>query len=261
MEIKDLRKQIETETGSKVVDVVLSGGNGIISEEKKEIIHDKSVLMKVNGKIQNELSATPVDLPEMTAGWLCSRNLISQVDDIREITIMDADEDGVKDADIVIDALIDDNSTKTAEEIHGEKIKIDAGQLIGMVENCNSEGPLRKRTAATHSCMLIEITDPPETKYRLLHCSEDTGRHTAMDKAIGYGLIHHVDLGRCILLTSGRISSNMIRKAAACHISAVLSIKQQTTVEAIAAAKENEIMLAGISGKGELIIYERAGLI
>lgn len=246
-------------TAFKLLDVTMAGKDGATRETKKEVICDKSVLIQVNDGMSSELSATPVELPEMTAGWLCSRGLISGVDDIKELTIEDPDEQNI--ADIRIRVSVEKNNADSGETAGKKGMKFGVGEIFDLIGVCRAEGELRKRTGAAHSCVLIEMTGSGSTRFRIVHCSEDTGRHTAMDKAIGYGLINKVDINNCILLVSGRLSSSMIRKAAACGIAAVISTKHQTTAEAVAAAKENGLMLVGMNKDEELIIYESAGMI
>ena len=293
MKILDFRKEVDKDPGSKILDVTVADRDGTLSTAWKEIIRDRSALIQADGKVLCELSATPTELPELAAGWLRSHELISGVDDIEEMTIKDADGDTDENTDANADKsghenadeylsksenvdeyveesecenagiLIDVSLTekRTGSRSKNEKMRIDIGEIFELVEERRAEGELRKKTDATHSCRLIEVTCTDEPEYKIVHCSDDVGRHAAVDKAIGYGVMNNVDLGRCLLLVSSRISSSMIRRAAACGIKAVISIKYQTTVEAVLTAREKGIMLAGMNRDGELIIYEGAGLI
>lgn len=271
MKILDFRKEVDKDSGSKILDVTVADRDGTLSTAWKEIIRDRSAWIQADGKVLCELSATPTELPELAAGWLRSHELISGVDDIEEMTIKDADGDtdentdanadksGHENAGILIDVSLTEK--RTGSRSKNEKMRIDIGEIFELVEERRAEGELRKKTDATHSCRLIEVTCTDEPEYKIVHCSDDVGRHAAVDKAIGYGVMNNVDLGRCLLLVSSRISSSMIRRAAACGIKAVISIKYQTTVEAVLTAREKGIMLAGMNRDGELIIYEGAGLI
>jgi Uncharacterized protein required for formate dehydrogenase activity len=54
---------------------------------------------------------------------------------------------------------------------------------------------------------------------------EDVGRHNALDKVIGYGATRNVDFSRCAIAATGRISLEMLLKAAAVGIPTILSKK------------------------------------
>jgi FdhD protein len=58
---------------------------------------------------------------------------------------------------------------------------------------------------------------------------EDVGRHNAVDKVIGRGLLDRIDFSKSCLLTSGRIAADMILKAVAAGIPVVVSRSIPTT--------------------------------
>jgi len=58
----------------------------------------------------------------------------------------------------------------------------------------------------------------------------DIGRQNALDKATGYGLKHDVDFSGTILASSGRLSSEMIRKCLIANIPIIASRGATTTL-------------------------------
>ena len=82
----------------------------------------------------------------------------------------------------------------------------------------------------------------------------DIGRHNAVDKAIGAGLLADVDFGSTILATSGRVSSDMLLKAAVAGIPIIASQRSVTTLAAQLAAS------AGIAIVGRLSKPDRVVL-
>ena len=88
--------------------------------------------------------------------------------------------------------------------------------------------PLHAATWATHSCFLARNGE-------ILFSCEDIGRHNAMDKAIGYALRNGIPLSECMVYSSGRIPTDMAKKAIRAAIPVLIS-KAAPTRQAIALA-------------------------
>lgn len=92
------------------------------------------------------------------------------------------------------------------------------------------------RTGALHAAGLFDA------RGRLLACREDVGRHNAVDKVVGWAILHAAPLGETMLLVSGRTSFEILQKAAVAGIPVVCAISGPTTL-AIAAARAFNITL------------------
>ncbi|HRY72709.1 MAG TPA: formate dehydrogenase accessory sulfurtransferase FdhD, partial [Spirochaetia bacterium] len=89
---------------------------------------------------------------------------------------------------------------------------------------------------------------------------EDVGRHNAVDKVLGRGLLDGADFSRSVLLTSGRIAADMAQKAAKAGLPVLVSRSIPTT-EAYAFAREAGITLIGRIGTPSPIVYTRPELV
>lgn len=89
---------------------------------------------------------------------------------------------------------------------------------------------------------------------RLILHSEDLGRHNAIDRLAGEALLRGIDLVGMILLTSGRISSEMAAKASQLGISVVASRTSPTDM-AVRICNEAQIALIGYVRGGRLSVY------
>jgi FdhD protein len=88
----------------------------------------------------------------------------------------------------------------------------------------------------------------------MLFLSEDIGRHNAVDKVIGRGLLTNVSFGTAQLLTTGRISSDIVMKTARAGIPVVISLSIATSL-AVDLALRAGILLIGRGAKPEPIVY------
>lgn len=85
---------------------------------------------------------------------------------------------------------------------------------------------------------------------------EDIGRHNALDKAIGYALIHNrdFDFSRTFVACTGRISSDMALKCSVAGIPIIVS-RGATTSLAISIAERTGLCIVGFLRGKKLSVY------
>ncbi|MCJ7432631.1 MAG: formate dehydrogenase accessory sulfurtransferase FdhD, partial [Anaerolineales bacterium] len=89
---------------------------------------------------------------------------------------------------------------------------------------------------------------------RAVVSAEDVGRHNSLDKISGRCLLDAIQLPRRILVTTGRISSEMIQKAARIGASIVVSRTSATSLSVMMAEKWG-ITLVGYARRDQFIVY------
>jgi FdhD protein len=104
-----------------------------------------------------------------------------------------------------------------------------------------------KRVGGIHAAAFAD-------RSRILLQSEDIGRHNAVDKVIGKGLLADISFGTGQLMTTGRMSSDIVMKAARAGIPSVISLSIATTL-AIDLADQCGILLVGRGLRSEPISY------
>ena len=150
--------------------------NDQATEVKENVVKDETITLTINGTISRSLSAIEDSLKEFAVGYLFNENMVKSLDDIKSIEI-----DGPQ-----INVEIDDALLKTNETV-----------LCS-----DSAGGWRSK---------IKDVNPVESDFQV-SVKEDVSRHVAVDKVIGYGILHDFDLKNSYVIYSGRMPADMVIK-------------------------------------------------
>jgi FdhD protein len=80
------------------------------------------------------------------------------------------------------------------------------------------------------------------------------GRHNAADKVVGRALRDEVDLSRTIMITSGRISSEIVHKSRRAGIPILVSLGAPTH-QAVLVARQVNLTLIGFARQNRFSIF------
>lgn len=120
-------------------------------------------------------------------------------------------------------------------------------QIWALSDRFQQDLPLHRLTHATHGCYLSRNGE-------ILFQAEDTGRHNAVDKAVGWAARNQVPLEECILFTTGRTPVSMVRKLIHARIPVLVS-KESPTVEGVELARQYGLTLIGNVKGGRMCVY------
>jgi FdhD protein len=130
------------------------------------------------------------------------------------------------------------------------KEKIEAEKIFDLMKKLQEDSSYFKLTGGTH---ISALADSENILFRM----EDIGRHNTLDKIIGKALKEKVNLDNKIILTSGRISSEMIIKVLRQGIPFLVS-RSAPTDQAINTAVERGLTLIGFCRGRRMNIYSGA---
>lgn len=227
---------METTYRRTIETVARDGGR---SERQEEMLKEYRLDLLVNGKNWKTCMCTCTDLEELVLGRLFEDGRIENLEDVKDCRI---DEMGHR-AEVMIEPV---TGMKQAKENRGP-FAWKEEWVFSLADVFAQDTKLHRRTSCTHSCFLAE-------RGTVLYVSEDIGRHNAMDKAVGWAIKNGVFLGKCMLFTSGRISSDMIRKVIRARIPLVAS-NAAPTEEAVELAEECGIILVGAAKQNRMKIF------
>ena len=109
--------------------------------------------------------------------------------------------------------------------------------------------PAFGRTGGMHATGLCDSDG------EMLLVREDVGRHNAMDKVVGWALREGlVPLHRHVLCVSGRLSFELVQKAAVAGAPVLVGVGAPTSL-AVALAADRNLTLAGFARGGSVNVY------
>ncbi len=126
-------------------------------------------------------------------------------------------------------------------------VAIRAEKLLEYSRWLNEKSSLFLDTGGAHSCALFDGSG-------VLLFHEDVGRHNALDKIIGEAYFSEIPLEDKILVTSGRISSEMIIKAIKNRIPIIVSRSAPTDLS-VSMASQFNVTLVGFARGHRMNVY------
>ena len=225
-------------------------------ESRHEVIEEVLLSIFINGKYFVTAMISPQMVKEFVIGHLFSEKVIK---DIKEIESLQVEENIVK---VIINNPLKvllvkklivsgcGGGSSFLDELKLPKIssnlKIDAGDIFsGLKSILNSD--LHRITGGVHVVGLFH-------KKAVICISEDIGRHNALDKVIGCGLIKNVDFKEAFVACTGRISFDMALKCSVASIPIIAS-RGATTSLAIEIAEKTGLTTVGFVRGRRMNIY------
>ena len=134
-------------------------------------------------------------------------------------------------------------------------LRVTPEEVLSLSRRFQGASELYRTTHGVHSAALCDTRE-------ILIFAEDIGRHNAVDKVLGRCLREEIPVADRILITSGRISSEILFKAAGSGIPVIVS-KSAPTDMGVDLARELGVTLVGFVRGGGMNVYageERIGL-
>jgi len=125
-----------------------------------------------------------------------------------------------------------------------DELRIHPERLITMMGTLQSNAHLYQQTRGVHSSALFSPAG------ELLALAEDIGRHNTLDKLLGLCLLEDLVSEGAILLSTGRISSEMVSKAARMRAPIVGSLTAITSLAATLAEEWGMTTVGYVRGRG-----------
>lgn len=235
------------------------------------VIKEERIALYLNGcKILSTMSI-PQNQDAHAIGFLLSEGVIEDVRDIQSVSI---DEDGLS---VRVEAKIQEENLsnlyrektltsgccvgvtgnfegKIIEKFVSSQVRVEIGVIWKTLQFFYEDNDLFNLTGCVHKAMIVDIFG------NVLVSSVDVGRHNAIDKVVGMARLQGIDISECLMFVSGRLSLEMVIKAAMHNIPILVS-KSATTQLAIQSAQKLGITLVGFAREGRCNIYTHSSRI
>jgi FdhD protein len=237
-------------------------------EINDEIAIETIISILINGKPISSILCSPILEKELAIGYLYNSGILESFNEIQSINIENYNIDFIFKDQFDIDSRLTNSlfvnriissgcgapeywlQVKKGKGLSriDSKLQVSAQAIFKITTNLNQSAKIFHQTGATHAAGLY---DPAANQ---IIVAEDIGRHNAVDKAIGYSLSHEIRLDDKILVSTGRLTADIIFKSAKCKIPIVASMAAATDSGISTATSTNTTLIGFVRGK-RLNIY------
>ncbi len=224
------------------------------------IIRESPLTIYVNNREILTMLCTPADLEYLTVGFLWAEGMIQTRDDITKIVVskekgmvwVEIKEEKPFIEEMMFKRLVTSGCAKGAtfynpldaalsSPVHSD-LKVLPHEIFSLALKLQKESKLFQMTGGVHGAALCD-------RENFLFFSEDIGRHNAVDKVFGYCFLNDIDPKDKILVSSGRLSSEIVLKASKREVPIVVSQAAPTDLSVRLSEKLGITLIGFVRGK------------
>jgi FdhD protein len=227
-------------------------------------IVETPVSLTVNGQVWLTFMCTPVHLEEMAVGFLYNEGVIERMSEVENVHVCEHGDN----VDVWLNRDVEqpaswrrtsgctggvtavDLLAKPDVSFGGTRFQIQPEAIGDLVEMLFESQSLYRETGGVHTSALSDGE-------KIVISAEDIGRHNTLDKIAGLCLMNDIHPEKRILITTGRISSEMLQKAARMEAPILISRTSPSSLS-IEMAERYGITLIGYARRHRFNVYSHA---
>jgi len=261
---------METRVGRTVNTDVVTLDHGSRTAKRDAVVAEEPLELRLADRGKSQTVAVTMRTPgndfELAAGFLYNESILRAREEIAEMTYcLDSNVDLDQRYNIVSVELRGAPRDPTRFERHfamssacgvcgraqldalrdlgvfalDDDVRVSAGLLYGLPQRMHEAQRVFAATGGLHAAALFDEGG------NVAAVREDVGRHNAVDKLVGWGLLGGtLPFARSILLVSGRASYEILQKSVMARIPIVASVSAPSSL-AVALAREFNVTLVG----------------
>ena len=224
-------------------------------------IVETPVSLTVNGEVWTTFMCTPIHLEALMVGFLFNEGVLDSIEEVADVRICEHGDN--VDVWLTHDAPKPDNWTRTSGCTGGvtavasierpksvlvsDEFSLFPKQINYLVEMLFESQELYRETGGVHTSALCDGD-------KVILSAEDIGRHNTLDKIAGLCLMENIWPEKRVLITTGRISSEMLQKGVRMGAKVVASRTSPSSMS-IALAEAWGITLIGYARRNRFNLY------
>jgi FdhD protein len=212
--------------------------NGEATETKERVATEIELSILINDKQFAIAMITPALEKEFVVGHLFGQRMIAGISDISSITIEN---------NIASVTLRTTNHAETNLPVICSNLWVQRQEIFDGVKAI-LKSKVFMDTQAVHSAGLFKRGAD------IICLAEDIGRHNALDKVIGYGLLNDIDFANTFTVSTGRQPSEMVLRCGKANIP-IIATKGVATTRAVEIARKIGFTIVGLVRDGEMTVY------
>jgi len=144
------------------------------------------------------------------------------------------------------EAALKTESSTDQQLLHPKSFQLDIKQIQSLMDEFNALPSVYHETGGAHMAALASR--------EILHWADDVSRRNSIDKVIGKGVRAKIDFEQVILISSGRMSSDIIMRMIKCGIPIIVSVSAPMD-KAVHLADKHNITICGFARNSRLNLY------
>ncbi len=224
------------------------------------VVREFPVTIILNNEELVTMLCSPKNLDYLTVGFLFSEGLLENRDEIKNVLVdenrgivrVNTIEEKDFDNDFMFKRMITSGCGRGASFYHAadaenrEQIqsgtKISTGEVLTLMREFQQKSEIFRETGGVHSAALCDTKN-------ILVFMEDIGRHNAIDKIFGKCMMEDIPTEGRIVVTSGRVSSEILLKVSRRNIPIIVSKSAPTNLGVRLAGELGMTLLGFARGK------------
>ncbi len=238
--------------------------DGRLSPRQELVVAERMLRIEVNGRLWLSLMATPSHLLDLSLGLLFGEGLIASAEDAAEICLEDSlikvklrDESLIPPQGRAVrlsgfGAAVASETALSPPQASGSSQagpRLKAEDIGGLMDRFNKLSGLFRATGGVHGVCFVDPAQPGAEIFR-----EDVGRHNALDKVIGRLLSLGLKASEGLILTTGRVSVEMLLKTWRSGVRFLVS-RSAPTDRGVELARSLDMTLIGFARGDSFNVY------
>jgi len=220
-----------------------------------KVVTEARIELDLNdGQLRLAVAALPRDLEALAVGLLLSEGALRRVEDLASVQFVPSEGRVAVRGSFSADALAALGRGPTGKAMASAvgsapepTPMLTARELLRLIGQFRAKGALWKLTGGVHACALAG-------RDGILHVAEDVGRHNAFDKVVGMAALGGLALAGKLVLTTGRLSAEIVSKAVTCGVPMLVSRSAVTSL-AVELASRSDVTLVGFARGNRMNVY------